>query len=239
VFVSKYAVRLRFRLRLERIFHRQGVEFPCSALRLARLRAKLRLFEFESIVKVKLPDLPKRSKMTRRIVVGILVVSLLAPGVAVPHSHAGTPANEPAGYDHQPHSHFTLSWLYTLVCHDDTDNVNSDRDRTHNCADGHSHPHNSDAFNDQSSGMPLRDHEDDPVSHEEHDDDALYASGPVVTTKPTCWSEDSVMFLITWLPSLEVFDSPSLALMPTPESLPPPTGRHTCPIYLEILALLI
>jgi hypothetical protein len=169
--------------------------------------------------------------MSRRILIGILIVSLLAPGVAVPHSHAGI--DVPADHNERPHFHFRQFWLYVFLFEDD--------DHEHDAACGDSHEHEGDdshlhASNDDASTAP-RPH--DPVSDESHDADALYVSGLVVQTPPTQWSDNGVTLSAGLLPHLQVFDGPHVPRIPTPESLPPPIGRYACPIYLQTRTLLI
>jgi hypothetical protein len=192
------------------------------------------------MVKVRGRVLPKRmDTMARRVVSSSLVFLLLAQGVAMPHSHAGTGIAEPAGHDHRPHFHFSWSWLFPGHRHDDGNADHDSHHHGHHHGHSHSHPHPHDDATSQDQRSPATEPDDEPIPGEDHDADAVYLADVFVIGKALRWVHDSPSLSLLLGATWATWDVLAREVQ-APDNLPPPfIDCSPCPIYLQTLALLI
>jgi hypothetical protein len=169
--------------------------------------------------------------MSRRIIIGILVASLIAPGVGVPHSHANI--ETPPDHDKTPHSHLRNSWLGTLFLEDHGHEHDGDCEHSHEHGSNHSH----DGLDEDVFAMPVE--KPEAPSDQGHDADALYVSGFSYSVISNSRSQNHASICLFPLPQSHVAQGLGVPPIPTPESLPPPLLCCDCPIYLQTLSLLL
>ena len=172
----------------------------------------------------------------RRLVSLLLIFSLLL-AQALPHSHAGSGADQPDDHASRPHIHFSLHG-HSHSSHSHSSHSHSSHSHSSHSHSGHSHSGNSHSGDQKKANAHLDEQTANDASClygvHDHDDDAIYLAGSTLPLHRLSDNGNPTHFT-----SLSGNMAVRFCIQSTTESkaFTPPLRQQTLPIYLLVASL--